>query len=294
MNVDAFLREHRLPDAFAGMAERYYVPLARWTERRRAARPGRTFVLGINGAQGTGKSTLSRFLRAYLESEHALRVAELSIDDIYLTRAEREALAGAVHPLLLTRGVPGTHDVPLGADVIDGLCRLGGGEHLALPRFDKSVDDRRPRESWPAVEGPVDVVVFEGWCVGSGPAPERDLADPVNELEANEDPDGTWRRYANGQLASVYPGLFGRIDALVFLRAPGFDAIRRWRREQERKLAATAGAAGSRVMGEPELERFMQHYERITRRNLETLPARADAVLSLGEDHAVTSAHYAA
>jgi len=151
VNLDEFLQKHHLPPGFAGTAGEYYAPLARWVDERIAQRAGRTFVLGINGAQGTGKSTLSRFLAGSLRDDHGRAVAELSIDDIYLTRAERETLAKTVHPLLLTRGVPGTHDVDLGTSVLERLGRLESGHRLALPRFDKSIDDRQDADTWPEV-----------------------------------------------------------------------------------------------------------------------------------------------
>lgn len=293
LNLDDFLNRHRLPRSFASIADGFYVPLAQWIYARvRKSRPG-TVILGINGAQGTGKSTLSNFLSEFLRLEYDMSVAELSIDDIYLTRAERADLARRVHPLLATRGVPGTHDVALGKAVMDRLCGLATGESTYLPRFDKSLDDRRPATAWPEVAGPVDLIVLEGWCVGSTALPEEELGEPLNRLEQEEDSDCVWRRYVNDQLATTYRGLFKKIDTLVFLQAPGFDAIYHWRLEQERKLAASVGADGTRVMDEAGLVRFLQYFERITRHNLVTLPSRADIVFSLDEDHTVTDATYA-
>jgi D-glycerate 3-kinase len=291
--LDEFLTRYRLPDSFASIINEFYIPLARWLYARMTESGPGTFVLGINGAQGTGKTTLSNFLSAFLWGDYGLSVAELSIDDIYLTRAERTDLAQRVHPLLATRGVPGTHDVDFGETIIDELCALRVDESMSLPRFDKSVDDRQPAGAWPDVTGPIDLIVFEGWCVGSTALPADDLAEPVNRLEAEEDSDCAWRRYVNEQLATTYRGLFNKIDALVFLEAPGFDAIHRWRLDQERKLAASVGADGTQVMDEASLTRFIQYYERITRHNLVTLPSRADVVLTLDEVHAVTHASYA-
>lgn len=260
-----------------------YPDLADWIaiQHRAGAR-----VAGINGAQGTGKSTLAQALAALLARRHALRAVTLSLDDLYLTRGERERLAARVHPLLATRGVPGTHDVELGVRVLERLPALGRGERAALPRFVKALDDRAGEAAWPVVEGPVDLVLFEGWCVGTPPQDDAELADPVNALERQEDGDGRWRRYVNRQLAEAYPRLFDRIDRLIFLRAPDFDSIFRWRRRQERDNAAQAGAGG-RAMGPERLRRFIQHYERLTRHALRVLPERADAVLELGPEHEV-------
>ena len=46
------------------------------------------------------------------------------------------------------------------------------------------------------------------------------------------------------------------------------------------------------VMTQAQIERFIQHYERITRQNLTSLATTADVRLELGQDHEVVSAHY--
>ncbi|HHQ13954.1 MAG TPA: phosphoribulokinase, partial [Chromatiales bacterium] len=193
--LDQFITEHRLPAAFSELARTHFTLLAHWAGLKRD--PGRTLFLGINGAQGTGKSTLADFLRVTLESVAGWRVACLSIDDFYLTRHERERLAQDIHPLLRTRGVPGTHDMAMLADCVQRLGELDRGETLALPRFDKATDDRAPVDSWPTITGPIDLIILEGWCVGSRPQTDAELQEPVNALEREQDADGSWRRFVN-------------------------------------------------------------------------------------------------
>jgi len=265
--------------------------LASWAARRRTAVHG-TFVLGISGAQGTGKSTVAAHLTRLLADRFALRAGILSLDDLYLTLAEREQLARDVHPLLRTRGVPGTHDVALGQRVIASIRTATQGQHVSFPRFDKARDDRAPREAWPELEGPVDVLLFEGWCLGAAPEPEGALAGQLNDLEREQDQDGRWRSYVNGQLAGRYVGLFKEIDALLFLAAPDMQSSLGWRIQQERELAARtrADAGASRaVMSDAEVGRFVQHFERISRHMLAEVPARAGAVLELDGEHGYAS-----
>lgn len=281
--IEQFIGAERLPDSFLSLAKRHYLPLAAWIRQRR--QPGDTMTAGISGAQGTGKSTLVAFLQKALERAHGWRVAVLSLDDFYLTRAERRVLAERVHPLLATRGVPGTHDVGLLLDCIERLRQLGPGEEQAVPRFDKSADDRAAAAEWPLIRGPLDLVLLEGWCIGSRPQPAEALASPVNELELAEDRDGRWRHYVNGQLAGPYRRVFGLLDPLIVLQAPGFGAVRRWRCEQEHKLREAVSASAPGLMNQQQLDRFMQHYERLTRANLETLPTIADVVLELDDAH---------
>lgn len=245
---------------------------------------GVPLIVGINGAQGSGKSTLAERLRHALERRHHLRAVVCPIDDFYLPRAAREALARSAHPLLVTRGVPGTHDVEL---LMRVLQRIRDGAAVRLPRFVKAHDDRAS-DGGERVSGRVDVVLFEGWCVGTPPQGADALAAPINALEAEEDRDGRWRAYVDAQLAGPYAEVFGLLDRLVFLQAPGFEVVHGWRLEQEAGNAAAAEGA-TRVMDAAALHRFIAHYERLTRHALRVLPACADVVIELDDRRRATA-----
>ena len=289
-SLDEFITDRGLPESFRATAAGCYDAIANWVSER--LQHDAPFLLGINGAQGTGKSTLAEYLSLAVGESGKHNVAVLSIDDFYLTRAERNTLAEQVHPLLAVRGVPGTHDVPMLRDCLDRLRKLRAGDRCRLPRFDKATDDRAPESSWPEIEGPVDLVILEGWCVGSVAEPDAALGTPVNTLEETKDPDGRWRRYVNGRLASDYAAVFASLDALVFLQAPGFDAILRWRIEQERKLAATTMPHAPGIMSDDQVRDFIRYFERITRNNLETVRSNADIVLELDEYHNCVASQY--
>ena len=263
-----------------------YIPLAACLaeqhEKHRATR-----IIGINGAQGSGKSTLCRLLEIVLERGFDKRVATISVDDIYLTREERKKLAKEVHPLLETRGVPGTHDVFMGLSLLRNMRFLPKGESLAIPVFDKAIDDRAPEEDFRHATGPIDIVLFEGWCVGAIPQREESLAVAVNSLERQEDPERTWREYVNKQLQEGYRELFAELDFLIMLKIPGMASVMEWRSKQERKLAKTAGQTGRAVMDTNALQRFIMHYERLTRATLTEMPDRADLVFTLNKDHQI-------
>lgn len=256
-------------------------PVAALADRLLAQRAGLA-VLGIAGSQGSGKSTLAEALKARMEAR-GIGCALLSIDDLYRTKAERARLAAEVHPLLRTRGVPGTHDVALGLAVIAALDR---GEAAALPRFDKGRDDRAPQSEWPMAQAGTRLLILEGWCVGATPQTDEALAAPVNDLEAREDADGRWRAFVNAALAEDYQALFGRSDALVLLAAPGFEMVAQWRGEQEAALRARVGDADG-VMDAAQLARFIQHYERLTRHMLAEMPGRATLTIALRPDRSV-------
>lgn len=284
--IDALIATEGLPASYGALLARHWRPLAAWIASRRAEHGG-PLVVGISGSQGSGKSTLCRMLEALLAGEHGLRAATLSLDDLYLTHHERAELARTVHPLFATRGVPGTHDVALGRAVLD--CVWAGQADFVLPRFDKARDDRAPESAWPRLVAPLDVLLFEGWCLGARPQAEADLIAPINRLEAEEDAQGIWRFCVNTALAGPYRPLFETPDHLIMLQAPGFEAVLGWRQLQEAKLRARTGGG----MNEAQVARFVMHYERLTRALLADLPARADVVIPLAADQLVAEVRYA-
>jgi D-glycerate 3-kinase len=273
-SMKGLIEAERLPQDYETVVDRFWRPLSEDIAERALDRSGPgPLIVGINGAQGSGKSTLAKMLEVLLV-EHNQRAVTLALDDLYLTRAERQQAAADHHPLFATRGVPGTHDVALGSELLEGLR---DGRHVTLPRFDKARDDRAP--DGVLVTAPVDVVLFEGWCVGAVPQPAAALRTPINALEAGEDADGTWRREVNRRLATDYAELFGRIDWLLMLKVGGWDEVRANRRRQEAKLGT-----GPAVMDDAALDRFLMHYERLTRWQFAEMPDRADRVIAIGPD----------
>jgi len=287
--LQAFLEEHRLPSAYRQIIDRWFAPLAEGLAARHAT-AGRPLLIGINGSQGSGKSTLAALLTILLAERHGLRSIDLSIDDFYLTRAQRQQLAQDVHPLLATRGVPGTHDVALMRDTLQQLMQRQGP--VAVPRFDKAADDRLPPAQWPQTEAPLDLVLIEGWCFGTQAQAQAALEAPVNQLESDEDPDGTWRRYVNHAIEHDYQPLYQDVDAWIMLQAPSFDCVYQWRLEQEAKLVekiAQQGGQGTQLMSAPQLARFIQHYQRLTEHALRTLPAQVDYLYRLDAQRNIIS-----
>jgi D-glycerate 3-kinase len=289
--IHKLLLQESLPDDFLDTVNRYYRPLAGAIAHRSANHSG-PLVVGVNGAQGTGKSTLATFLAAILDYEFNLGVAAFSVDDIYLTRARRQQLALEIHPMLAVRGVPGTHDVALGLATFQALAGAGPETTTPLPSFDKGIDDRKPVEQWSVYSGRPDIIILEGWCVGAVPQQDEALLTPVNELEAQQDGDGQWRRYVNDQLAGPYARLFSQLDMLVMIRAPGWSQVYEWRLLQEEKLRQRCREQGlddSQVMSPDQVRAFISYYHRLTLHQLAEMPQRADVVLAMDENHHITA-----
>ncbi len=261
--VEAALDPAAPPD-YRRLAARLVVAWARSGSRR----------VGIGGGQGAGKSTLGRLIEA-AGAQRGLRTVVVGLDDFYLGRAARRERARSIHPLFETRGPPGTHDVAALGSALDALLLPGA---VVLPRFDKGLDDRVDAVS---VEGPFDLVVLEGWCVGARAAGTDRVSPAINDLERRADPDGRWRAEVDARLARDYAPVWERLDELVFLQVPGLDAVRRWRGQQEASLPT------ERRLDAVAIDRFVQHFERITLGMLEDVPGRADWTVVLADDHSV-------
>jgi D-glycerate 3-kinase len=242
-----------------------------------AARP---LVYGLAGSQGAGKSTIARATVARLAAA-GKKVASLSIDDLYFGREDRRLIAARSHPLFITRGPPGTHDVERGVAILDALKAR---RPVRLPRFSKALDEALPMAQWEEAGGDVDVLFFEGWCLGARPETDSELTAPINVLEEIFDVSGRWRRAVNVALAGRYQDLFARVDRLAYLRPPSFDIVKHWRWELELAIAAQRppGEAPG-LLDEDEIDFFVQHYERITRSMMTSLPGRADLTIQLDE-----------
>lgn len=283
------------PDGWKQQLDSVWLPLAQHIEKQ--IRSGRC-VIGLHGGQGSGKSTLAAALTTILKTVSGLNIVAISLDDFYLTKRQRQALSESTHPLLKTRGVPGTHDTSLMQQALTELSRhfidsdsasLTCNPITTLPQFDKLADDRHPESR--QISGPVSAIILEGWCVGVTPEPDVALQSPINDLERLDDPDATWRRWVNQQLIERYQSIFDRLDYLVMLKVPGIKHIIQWRTEQEehtRRLSCSSTQNGHRNgLRADEIERFVQHYQRLTQHALNTLPDSADIVIELNAQHAV-------
>ncbi|CAM2009332.1 hypothetical protein [Acanthopleuribacter pedis] len=248
----------------------------------RLAAQAHPLLFRIAGAQGSGKSTLAAKLTAVFAAQ-GVRTAAFSIDDLYHTRAQRKVLAAQIHPLLATRGVPGTHDLMLGNQLLDALTAAGPKTETKLPVFDKSRDDRVPCQQQKVFQGRPQLIICEGWCMGARPQSKDALAAPINELERDSDPDGIWRTWVNRQLKDPYRAFFDRFTLSLFLAAPGFEVVLDWRAQQERD-SAQSNPGGTGVMDRAGLSRFIQYFERLTRHMLADQPRHANLTLALKKD----------
>lgn len=295
-DVEQTLQQLYADSSLAERLDDLYLPFAQWVAHHASAR-NKTLVVGMGGPQGCGKTTFATVVSHILTKGFNLNAVVVSLDDLYYTRAERHHHAEQIHPLFATRGVPGTHDVMLAEMIFERLCHLCRDEVMFVPTFDKSLDDRKPVHKWTEVVGPVDVILFEGWCVGANAAPDGSLSEPLNSLEAQLDVDGHWRHGVNRALAEDYTKLFSRIDIQCWMQPPSFDVVYDWRNKQERMLEAhlhdihggILDTLDLQLMSEQELRGFMHYFERITKRMIAEMPKHCDVLFELNEHQRVMS-----
>lgn len=293
--IGTFVEDHQLPDTYPAFADAHFSPLLDWAQSVQSPQ-----ILGINGSQGSGKSTLAAWLVAAL-TDQGIPALALSMDDFYLGKAARTVLSKTVHPLLATRGVPGTHEVARAIAVLNALkeCKTP-----VLPRFDKAIDDCVPASQLKPLPQPVKIIIMEGWCLGARPQSEAALATPVNALEQTEDAQGHWRHWVNRQLKLTYQAWFERIDRWVMLRAPSFECVAHWRWQQEQKLWQKQKLAGklqqtdhrggstTGLMTREQVQRFVQHYERLTTHMLHEMPERVEHLYQLDDRRNIIHEHH--
>ena len=289
--LDDFCAARGLNGIFMRNVESYFLDYASRLSKRAGA-TDRPIIVGLNGAQGSGKSTLSGLLAEVLPAFFDVDCHVLSIDDFYLSKAQRRKLGAAVHPLLATRGVPGTHDCARLKEALEA-CSSYSSDEISLPIFDKLKDDRTRRVHKIKIGAKPTVILLEGWCVGVPAQAALDLAVPASSFEFSNDNLGTWRNFVNEQLATIYAELFGRLDYLSMLKPPCFEAVLDWRVEQEVRLIAkqraTSGDDSIKGMNVKQVAEFVENFRRLTCHSMRVLPAMADETWELQADRLILS-----
>ena len=192
--VDKFKNKER-------MIKSFLIPLCFWINNKTDKK--RPYFVGLAGGQGTGKTTTSSLIMIILIKYFKLKVFRISIDDFYKTRKERINLSKKIHPMLLTRGVPGTHDINMMLNFFKNV-KSKNFKRFKLPTFNKAIDDRFNKKHWYDLKDKPDVIIFEGWCVGAKSEKNNSLMKSINSMEKSRDQKKIWRRYVNQQLKTKY------------------------------------------------------------------------------------------
>ncbi|MFL2901506.1 MAG: uridine kinase [Candidatus Pelagibacter sp.] len=272
------------------MIKSFLIPLCFWISKK--ADKKRPYFVGLAGGQGTGKTTSSSLIKIILTKYFKLKVFKISIDDFYKTRKERIRLSKRVHPMLLTRGVPGTHDINMMLNFFK-KAKSKKFKRLKLPTFNKAIDDRFNKKRWYDLKEKPDVIIFEGWCVGAKAEKINTLNKTINLMEKNKDKKKIWRKYVNQQLKSKYKNLYSQLNCLIYLRAKNFNLLQKWRLKQERKLLLSSKKNSKlKIMNKEDVLSFMQTYQRVTQNMFKNMPKYASIILNLNSNHQIKTAVY--
>ena len=266
------------------MIKSFLIPVSQWILKKTNKK--KTLIIGLAGGQGSGKTTISSILTLILQEYFKLNVFKVSIDDFYKTRRDRKLLSKNKHPLLMTRGVPGTHDIDLILKFFKIIMK--SFKSLEVPKFNKAIDDRCKKSLWYKLKSKPDVVIFEGWCVGAKAQTNKQLKTPINPLERVYDQDIKWRSHVNNQLKTKYKILFKQLDGLLYLKAKNFNILRNWRLKQERKLwVQTKNKKNLKIMSSGDVINFMQTYQRITQQMFKDAIKSSSIIMNLNSNHQI-------
>jgi len=272
------------------MIKSFLIPISFWIAKK--AKKNKTCIVGLSGGQGSGKTTISSIISIILRKYFKLNVFIISIDDFYKTRKERFLLSKRIHPFLMTRGVPGTHDINM---MLDFFKRVKGKKFrsLKLPKFNKVTDDRYNKKSWYSLKTKPDIIIFEGWCVGAKAEKNNTLKKSVNSMEKLKDTKLTWRSYVNEQLKTKYKQLYDQLNCLLYIKSSNFTLLKKWRIKQETKLRIKNKRSNKfKIMSDQEVINFMQTYQRVTQSMFKYVPKYASIILNLKSNHQIKSVIY--
>jgi len=272
------------------MIKSFLIPVCFWIANK--ANKKKSIIVGLAGGQGTGKTTVSSIIKLILIKYFKFRVFKISIDDFYKTRKDRIKLSKNIHPLLMTRGVPGTHDINM---MLKFFKKIKSKKFMnyKLPKFNKAIDDRYKKNMWYILKSKPDIIIFEGWCVGAKSQNYKKLKKPINLLEKKYDQNMKWRKYVNNQLKTKYKKLYDQLDFLLFLKVLNFNLLRAWRLKQEKKLwLKSKNKKNSKIMNKIQIRNFMDTYQRVTQQMIIDLPKYSSITMNLDSGHQIKNIRY--
>ena len=240
------------PEIVTRQAKDYYLPvygyLHHLLELKRDSGTTGPLCVGISAPQGCGKTTLTDLMKELFMERNNASVAVMSLDDFYLTAADRKAVREKHqgNSLVELRGSAGTHDLDL---MMNTVRTLQNGEPCTVPRYDKSVNngkgDRAADTEWANFEKSPDIILFEGWMLGF---------DPIESVNSEE------MEIVNSYLTE-YKALHECFDGWLVIGLTSMDLVYKWRQHAESKMIANGKPGMTEEEVRDFINRFMPSYE---------------------------------
>jgi len=239
----------------------------------------RPLIIGLQGGQGTGKTTLGKFLKNHL-TKQGFKVQQFSIDDFYLSLKKRQSLQKKypTNPFYQIRGMPGTHRLLY---LQKTLQKLQKGKACYIPIFDKSLHaGQGDAEKRFFVKGRQDFIIFDGWCLGLLPVPLTEVLDTCKKYAVC--PPVKPQDY-QPVLDNIkpYQKIWQLVDYLVMLKPDSSQSHQQWRWQQEQELIKKTGSGKT----QEQVISFVKFYLPLTYVCYDQL--KPDYLIKIREDHSL-------
>lgn len=265
--------------------DKFYFPIIELYIKERQKNGDGTFIIGLAGIPGSGKTILATIIQATLENL-GHNTARISIDDFYKNIKERKIMMESGNPFYsISRGLPGTHDIKKLKEILKSAKK---GKAFLIPRFDKSIKQGfGDTYGTTSVRRRQDFIILEGWCVGM---PELDYdqfldlvkKDKVSETAINELSPTKPHTESMLNYLKEYQEIWKSLDNLTILTGEKLSWIMEWRLEQEVRLIKDKGEG----MSESEIMSFVQIYMPLCSLYFDDMFIKnAEFILRLQKDH---------
>ena len=242
----------------------------------------KTIIVSIQGGQGTGKTSVVRFLQKKLERKN-YKVTSFSIDDFYTSDKKRHQLRKKYknNPYYqIPRGLPGTHRTKF---LNNTLKKIKRGKDFDVPIFNKALHHAHGDISKKKikVKGRQDFVLFEGWCLNIPTISTDELSKICEKNKINLKGFDPKLKYSSVIIEKIkkYQPLWKFTDFLIMLKPKSSSLHKKWRYQQEQGLKKKTGKGMTKKQIEHFVDVFLPFtyvcYEKI-------LP---DAVFSIDKNH---------
>ncbi|RGB42271.1 P-loop containing nucleoside triphosphate hydrolase protein [Rhizophagus diaphanus] len=254
--------------------------------RKKSNITNKPLIVGLNGIQGCGKTTIANELVKYLKVTNNLSVVTCSIDDFLLTYKDQCKLAekNFGNKLLEFRGQPGTHDILLGKQILQELCDVQkkysdlhekleeegsmkfSNLSVSIPSYDKSLNNGRGDRSpnWNVILPPIHIILIDGWCLGFNHLSSsklKEVYDNASSCSALKSHPISHLEIINENLKQYEENWYPFLDIFICIEAEDINYVYQWRLEQEHNMKKTGKNGMSDEQVKSFIDRYMPSYE---------------------------------